>query len=158
LLAHLTNLSFAESVFPNRFKLGQITPILKKQGLAVIDDPGSYRLISNLNTFGKIIERLAQSKLSGHICKSINHGPLQSAYRAFHSTETAMTRVVNDLLVSVDSGSASLLLSLDISAAFDTVNCERVLQRAEDLVGFTSNTNLWLAPYLADRSSLYGNF
>jgi len=46
LLAHLTNLSFAEGVFPNRFKLGQVTPILKKQGLAV-DDPGSYRPISN---------------------------------------------------------------------------------------------------------------
>ena len=41
LLARLTNLSFAENVFPSRFKLGQITPILKKQGLAV-DDPSSY--------------------------------------------------------------------------------------------------------------------
>jgi hypothetical protein len=130
LLAHLTNLSFAESVFPHRFKLGQVTPILKKQGLAV-DDPSNYRPISNLNTFGKIIERLAQSQLSSHICKSPNYGPLQSAYRAFHSTETAMTRVVNDLLVNVDSGSPSLLLSLDISAAFDTLNHERLLQRAE---------------------------
>ena len=152
LLARLTNLSFAESVFPSRFKLGQITPILKKQGLAV-DDPSSYRPISKLNTFGKIIERLAQSQLSSHMCKSSNYGPLQSAYRAFHSTETAMIRVVNDLLVNVDSGSPSLLLSLDVSAAFDTLNHERLLQRAEDLFGFTDNTNLWLASYLTDRSS-----
>jgi len=101
------------------------------------------------NTFGKFIDRLAQ--LSGHIRKSPNYGSLQSAYRVFRSTETAMTRVVNNLLVSVDSGSASLLLSLDVSAAFDTLNRERLLQRAEDLFGFTSNTNLWLASYLADR-------
>jgi len=105
--------SLQKVFFQTGLELGQITRILKKQGLAV-DDPGSYRPISNLNTFGKIIERLAQSQLSGHICKSPNYGPLQSAYRAFHSTETAMTRVVNDLLVSVDSCSASLLLSLDV--------------------------------------------
>ena len=64
-----------------------------------------------------------------------------------------MTRVVNDLLVNVDSGSPSLLLSLDVSAAFDTLNHERLLQRAEDLIDFTDNTNLWLASYLTDRSS-----
>ena len=87
------------------------------------------------------------------MCKSPIYGPLQSAYRAFHSTETAMIRVVNDLLVNVDSGSPSLLLSLDVSAAFDTLNHERLLQRAEDLFGFTDNTNLWLASYLTDRSS-----
>jgi hypothetical protein len=56
------------------------------------------------------------------------------AYRAFHSTETAMTRVVNDLLVNVDSGSPSLFLSLDVSVVFDTFNHERSLQRAEDLI------------------------
>jgi hypothetical protein len=78
LLAHLTNLSFAENIFPNRFKLGQVTPILKKLGLAV-DDPSGYKPISNLNTFGKIRERLAQSQLSSHICQSPNYGPLQSA-------------------------------------------------------------------------------
>ena len=64
---HRVKKLFAESVFPSRFKLGQITPILKKQGLAV-DDPSSYRPISNLNTFGKIIERLAQSSHKVAIC------------------------------------------------------------------------------------------
>ena len=93
LLVNLTNLSFAEGIFPHRFKLGKVTPILKKQGLAV-DDPGNYRPISNLNTFGKIIEGLAQSQLSSHLCQSPNNGPLQSAYGAFHSTETAMTSSV----------------------------------------------------------------
>jgi len=54
-----------------------------------------------------------------------------------------MTRVVSDLLVSVDSGSASLLLSLDVSAAFDTLNHELLLQHAENLFGFKGDTNLW---------------
>ena len=61
-----------------------------------------------------------------------------------------MTIVINDLLVNVDSGSPSLWLSLDISAAFDALNHERLLQRAKDLFGITGHINLWLASYLAD--------
>ena len=85
--------------------------------------------------------------------KSPNNGTLQSVYRASHSTESAMTRVVNGLLVNVDSGSPSMLLSLDIGAAFDTLNHELLLRRAKDLFGFTGPTNLWLASYLADCCS-----
>jgi len=48
-----------------------------------------------------------------------------------------MTKVVSDLLTNVDSGSPSLLLLLDISAAFDTLIHKRLLQRAQDLFGFT---------------------
>ena len=64
-----------------------------------------------------------------------------------------MTKVVSDLLTNVDSGYPSLLLSLDISAAFDTLNHKRLLQRAQDLFGFMGQANLWLASYLSDRNS-----
>ena len=152
LLARLANISFAEGVFPKIFKVGQVTPLLKKPGLSV-DDPSNYRPITNLSTFGKILERIAQSQLRTHISTSPNNGPLQSAYRVFHSTETAMTRVVSDLLTNVDTGSASVLLSLDISAAFDTLDHSLLLQRAENLFGFTGSVHAWLASYLAGRSS-----
>ena len=46
---------------------------------------------------------------------------MQSAYRHFHSTETAVTKVVNDLLLAADSGQMSALCLLDLTAAFDTV-------------------------------------
>jgi len=145
-------MSFAEGVFPSIFKLGQVTPLLKKQGLAA-DDPSNYRPITNLCTFGKILERLAQQQLRSHISISPNNNLQQSAYQAFHSTETAMIKVVSDLLTNVDSGSPSVLLSLDISAAFDTLNHECLLQRAEDLFGFTGRAKSWLASYLTGRSS-----
>lgn len=69
LLANPANLSFTKSVFPNKFKIGQVTPILKKQGFAV-DDPSNYMPISNVTTFGKILGR--QSQFNSHISKSSN--------------------------------------------------------------------------------------
>ena len=57
------------------------------------------------------------------------------------------------MLTKVDTGSASVLLSLDISAAFDTLDHSLLLQRAENLFGFTGGAHAWLASYLAGRSS-----
>jgi len=91
--------------------------------------------------------------MRNHINASTNRAQLQSAYRAFRSTETAMRKVVSDLLTNVDSGSPTLLLSLDISAAFNTLNHKRLLQRAQDLFGFTGQSILWLKSYLSDRRS-----
>ena len=45
-------------------------------------------------------------------------GPLQSAYRDKHYTETALIKVQNDILSALDAGSSAILLMLDLSAAF----------------------------------------
>jgi len=55
-----------------------------------------------------------------------------------------MTKVVSDFLTYVDSGYPSLLFSLDMSAAFNTLNQKRLLQRAQDLFGFMGQSILWL--------------
>ena len=64
-----------------------------------------------------------------------------------------MTKVVNDLLVAADSGKPSILLSLDISAAFDMLDHTRLLQRASELFGLNDNVLSWLKSYLIGRSS-----
>ena len=152
LICRLANLSFSEGVFPDIFKVGQVTPLLKKPGAAT-NDPANYRPITNSNTIGKILERLAQRRIREHLSLSPNHGTFQSAYRALHSTETAMTRVVNDLLTAVDSGKPSVLLSLDISAAFDTIDHCRLLQRCSEVFGMSGQVCDWLRSYLTGRSS-----
>ena len=96
IIANLANLSFSEGVFPSSFKVGQVTPLLKKPG-ASTKDMANFRPIMNLNTIGKILERLAMKQMRSHMGNSPNLGSQQSVYWAFHSTETAITRVVSDL-------------------------------------------------------------
>ena len=59
----------------------------------------------------------------------------QSAFRPRHSTETALVRVMNDILLAMNSQRVTLLVLLDLSAAFDTVNYEVLLKRLHTDVG-----------------------
>jgi len=103
-IAHLVNLSFAQSVFPTHLKTGCIRPILKKSGLD-IDKPTNYRPITILGTFLNIIEKLALEQLRTFIIGSTNFAKCQSAYRSAHSTETALLRITNDLRCRMEAGS-----------------------------------------------------
>ena len=70
----------------------------------------------------KLIERLAIQRFNEHTTEHHLLPTNQSAYRAHHSTETAVTTVVDDIARAVDSGDLCALVSLDLSAAFDTVD------------------------------------
>ena len=127
-IANLANLSFSEGHFPEMFKLAQVTPLLKKQGLDV-DSSASYRPISNLNSISKILEKLFATRLKSHIKHSSNINAFQSAYKQFYSTETALLKIMNDIFANIDNKKASILVALDLSAAFDTLDHSTILQR-----------------------------
>jgi len=78
-------MSFIEGRFQAQFKQAQITPLLKKTGMDV-DDPASYRPISNLNTISKVMERLVLVRLRQQVTQSKNFNKYQSAYRQNYST------------------------------------------------------------------------
>ena len=80
------------------------------------------------------------------------HESCQSAYRACHSTETALLKITNDLLCAMDGHNCILLVMLDLSAAFDTVSHSVLLTRMKEVYGVTEDALSWLQSYLADRS------
>jgi hypothetical protein len=149
-IARLANLSFKEGCFPESFKTAQVLPLLKKPGLDRMD-PASYRPISNLSTVSKIVERLVASRLKPQLLMSGNFCPLQSAYRAGHSTETALLGVLDGVYRACDSKQLTFLVSLDISAAFDAVNHGILLQRLVKEFGIEGIAADWLQSYLAKR-------
>src|SRR5206468_4064121 len=150
LLIELANRSFSQGKFSSRYKTAQITPLLKKSTLAP-SDLASYRPISNLRTMGKLLECLAQSRLRPHINSSPAFSPFQSAYRPGHSTETGNLKIANDLFEAVSSGHPSLLISLDLSAAFGCVLHSNLLHRLTVEFGFTGPSLSWIESYLTDR-------
>ena len=112
----------------------------------------SYRPISNLHTLSKILERLALSRLQPFILSSSNYNPSQSAYRKLHSTETSLAKSFSDIYKSIDSGSSTLLVALDLSAAFDTIPLDILFQRLQYSFGITGTALYWLKSYLSSRS------
>ena len=76
----------------------------------------------------------------------------QSAYRANHSTETALLSLFDDLLTTADAGDASALLLLDLSAAFDTVDHGILLKRLSRYFGLSDSALAWFRSYLSGRT------
>ena len=76
----------------------------------------------------------------------------QSAYRKCHSTETALLRVQNDILMNMNCQHVTLLVLLDLSAAFDTVDHKILLHRLHSSLGITGTALKWFESYLSNRS------
>ena len=114
-------MSLGESTFPHQIKTALVMPVLKKPSL----DPellSNYRPISNVHLLSKLVERVAAFQLCEHLETNRLHIPVQSAYRQKHSTESALVRLFNDLLICVDKETAAIDVYLEISAAFSTVD------------------------------------
>jgi len=80
-----------------------------------------------------------------------NFSEFQSAYRAGHSTETALLKVTNDLVTFACDRLTIVLLSMDISAAFDTINHSTLLDCIAQDFGICGSVIIWLQSFISDR-------
>ena len=151
LIARLISLSFENGVFPSRFKSAAVTPLLKKKGLDRAN-VANYRPISNLHTLSKIVERFFLSRVRAHVEQAPSFNRMQSAYRKDHSTETALLKLTNDIFCSADEKSRTLLIQLDLSAAFDTIDSNTLLSRLERTFGLAGSALAWISSYTGGRS------
>ncbi len=149
-LLAIINSSLSLGYVPKNFKLAVIKPLIKKTQLDP-KDLVNYRPISNLPFLSKILEKVVSSQLYSFLEKNYICEDFQSGFRPYHSTETALIRVTNVLLLSSDRGCISLLVLLDLSAAFDTIDHNILLNRLENFVGISGSALAWFKSYLSDR-------
>ena len=148
----LINLSISTSKFPTLLKSSIIIPHLKNPSL----DPSlmsNYRPISNLSFLSKILEKVIYKQLYSYLNKFSLLPSTQSGFRIGHSTETALLKLYNDLILAADNGQSSILLCLDFTAAFDTVDHSLLLNVLEKTFGITGSCLSWFDSYLSSRSS-----
>jgi hypothetical protein len=140
-----------DGVLPGSQKSAIIRPIIKKVNLDP-SDPKSYRPISNLTFISKLIERLVAGSLLNHLSANNLLPKYQSAYRKHYSTETSITSLFSNIFNIIDSGSVALLGLLDLSAAFDCVDYDILLDRLSCAYGIRDGVLAWLFSFLHDRS------
>ena len=98
-------------------KCAMLGPLLKKP---TADHKlfANFRPVSNLKYISKLKEKAVAVQLNDHLACNDLHVPFQSAYRSCHSTESALMRVHNDIMISLDNGNIVILVLLDLSAVF----------------------------------------
>ena len=146
-LTHIINISFEHGVFPDRWKLAIIKPIPKILCPLTASD---FRPISLLPALSKIIEKLVSKQWVFYLTKHCLLDPNQSAYRANHSTHTALLKITDDIFESLEDSEISILIFLDFSKAFDTVNHRLLLEKLK-ILGFDELTCNWVKSYLSNR-------
>ena len=147
----IVNKSLLSCTFPQSLKSASVVPLLKKKNLDK-EDLKNYRPVSNLAYISKLIEKMAVEQLREHMDTNLMHEPCQSAYRKGHGTETALLKITNDILCAMDDDKCTLVVMLDLSAAFDTVSHAVLLKRMKDMYGVKSNALQWLQSYFSGRS------
>uniref|UniRef100_A0A4W5LQJ5 Reverse transcriptase domain-containing protein n=1 Tax=Hucho hucho TaxID=62062 RepID=A0A4W5LQJ5_9TELE len=146
----IINSSLTSGYVPLCFKEAVVQPLIKKPNLDT-SILANYRPISKLPFMSKILEKAVLVQLQSFLDL---HGILevfQSGFKAFHSTETALIKVFNDLLISTDSGDSAILMLLDLTAAFDTVDHCVLISRLEHSVGIKGTALEWFRSYLSER-------
>ena len=149
MITAIFNQSLESGEVPKSMKNALITPLLKKPKLDSTDI-SNYRPVSNLSFLSKVLERVVDAQLSRYLTENGLHEKLQSAYRKNHSTETALIRVQNDIMLAFGEKKVCLLLLLDLSAAFDTVEHAALLKTMEKL-GISCVPLQWFRSYLEGR-------
>ena len=118
-LTRLINMSIKSGQFPVAWKEALVLPLLKKPGLDIIFK--NFRPVSNLPFVSKLTEWAVYNQTHSHICMNNLYPANQSSYRKNYSTETALLRVKNDILLNMNKQHVTLLVLLDLQGRIQDI-------------------------------------
>ena len=148
----LVNLSLNEGSM-DCLKSGVLKPLIKEMGeLIDTDILKNYRPVTNLQFLGKLIERVVKIRLDNHMIANSLNCKYQHGYKNQHSTEMLLAKVTNELLLACDEKKPTVLMFLDLSAAFDTVDQEKLLSILEEEIGVKKTALKWFRSFLVGRT------
>ena len=136
---------------PKSLKHAIVRPLLKKPSPDK-DTLSSYRPVSNLTQLSKVIEKVVALRIMTHVSYQQMVECFQSAYRKNHSTETALLYVTSAVKTGMDNKQGTILLLVDFSSAFDTINHNILIRRLLLCYGFVGKALDWVISYLKERT------
>ena len=137
-------------MFPSRWKTAKVTPLHKGGD---VDDVSNFRPISVLPVLSKVIERHIHDALYNYLTDNSLIYPRQSGFRKRHSTETALIRIIDELLFNLDDNKVCGLVLVDYCKAFDMVDHAILLDKL-NAYGVDGSSLAWFKSYLSDRCQL----
>ena len=147
-LTYLANISVRFGSLPSDLKIARVTPVFKKKGSA--DQAENYRPISVVSHVAKIFEKAVCNQLMEYLNLHSFITPMQSAFITKHSTQTALHKVTDDLLESIDENLVSALCFFDIRKCFDCIPHDGLLFKLSKY-GITGVELKWFHSYLTNR-------
>lgn len=146
-LTHIINFCITNSVFPRKWKRAIVLPLPK---IATPKELKDLRPISLLPTLSKIIERVMERQLRIHLIFNQVIPEMQSGFKSGHSCTTALLHVVDDVISATDQNKITLLVLLDYSKAFDTIN-HKILLSLLHYIGLGPESIMLFSNYLLKR-------
>ena len=150
IITKIVNLSLTQGEMPHELKHALVKPLLKKTDLDLVKK--NYRPVSNLSFLSKVIESAIIEQYVNHLSRNELSDEKQSAYKQYHSTETLLTKIHNDIMLNLSRGDVTMLVLLDLSAAFDTIDHDILLTRLQKRYGVHDSALAWFKSYISDRS------
>ena len=146
-LTHIVNLSISNYSFPSKWNKAKVIPLHKKDEILY---PKNYRPVSLLPVFSKVLERCIFLQMVRYLEENNLLHPSHHGFRAKHSTSTALIQMFDSWIEAFEDDEVSAVLMLDMSAAFDVVDHQILLNKLE-LYGFEVSTLYWIKSYLSNR-------
>ncbi|KAJ2939918.1 hypothetical protein O0L34_g6624 [Tuta absoluta] len=146
-ITHILNCSISTGTFPTAWKYAHVIPLPKKSNANAFSE---FRPISILPLLSKVLEHYVHRRLTKHLNHYLLFNKFQSGFRAGHSTTSALVQVTDDIRFNMEEGKITVLVLLDFSSAFNTVDSDILLAVLHKL-NLAPETAAWFHSYLSDR-------